>query len=321
MKVVKTTFAIILSLILGTATYLQAEPAPAKEESVSAQTKPASAKDDDILPVYREGWRIVVAPYMWIPGANLNINQGGVVTKANVPWHDLVPVLFSQAIGGMLTVEIWYNRWGFFSDTNFLYMSDSISGGGTKEVELTPSDLPVTIPARLDVSGKVKVWTRIFWQDVGVRRLVGAGSLRDGKPFPVLSVELFGGIRYTFINQDVKIELNVNLTDPQGNVLLNQGGASYTKSKLSFIEPLVGLRFGLWMTPKLNLMLRADCGGFGVVAYNHVDTVLEALVGYRVTKNARLFAGYRGRYASGRTGDNAAFGWFHGPMLGTAYSF
>ena len=76
MKVVKTTFAIILSLILCTATYLQAEPAPAKEESVSAQTKPASAKDDDILPVYREGWRIVVAPYMWIPGAGQMPQKG-----------------------------------------------------------------------------------------------------------------------------------------------------------------------------------------------------------------------------------------------------
>jgi hypothetical protein len=319
MKVVKTTFAIILSLILCTATYLQAEPA--KEESESAQTKPASAKDDDILPVYREGWRIVVAPYMWIPGSNLNINQEGVTTKANVPWHDLIPVLFSQAIGGRASVEIWYNRWGFFSDTNFLYMSDSISGGGTKEIELTPSNLPVTIPLRLNVSGNVKVWTRILWQDVGVRRLVGAGSLRAGKPFPVLSFELFGGIRYTYINQDVKIELNTNLTGPRGNVLINRGGASYTKSEFSFIEPLAGLRLGLWFTPKLNLLLRADCGGFGIVAYNHVDTVLEALVGYRVTKKARIYAGYRGRYASGRSGNNAMFGWFHGPMLGTAYSF
>jgi hypothetical protein len=102
MKVVKTTFAIILSLILCTATYLQAEPA--KEDSVSTKEKTAPAKDDDLLPFDKEGWRIVVAPYMWIPGANLNINQEGVTTKANVPWHELIPVLFSQAIGGMASV-------------------------------------------------------------------------------------------------------------------------------------------------------------------------------------------------------------------------
>jgi hypothetical protein len=320
MKVVKTTVAIILFLSLCTAAYPLEKPGPAKEESVSAQTKPASAKDEDILPIYRKGWRIVVAPYMWIPGSNLNINQEGVTTKADVPWWDIIPLLFSQAIGGMGEVEIWYNRWGFFSDTNFLYLSDSVSGGGTKEITLNPNNLPVSIPVRLDVSGDVTVWTRLLWQDVGVRRLVGAGSLRAGKPFPAVSVELFGGLRYTYINQDVKLELNTTLTGPQGNVL-SRSGASYTKSELSFIEPLMGLRLGLWMTPKLNLLLRADCGGWGIVAYNHVDTVLEALVGYRVTKRSRLYVGYRGRYASGSTENSAAFGWFHGPMLGTAYSF
>ena len=314
MRVVKNTIAIILFLSLITATYSQAVPGPAKGESVSTKEKAAPPKDDDLLPFEKEGWRIVVAPYMWIPGSNLTINQEGSTTKANVPWYDLVPLLFSQAIGGMASVEIWYNRWGFFSDTNFLYMSDSVSGGGTREVQLQ------NIPVRLDLSGNAKVWTRIFWQDVGVRRLVGAGSLLEGKPFPVLSVELFGGLRYTYVNQDVKLELNATLTGPQGNAL-SRGGASYTKSEFSFIEPLLGLRLGFWFTPKLNLLLRTDCGGFGIVAYNHVDTVLEALVGYRVTKKARLYAGYRGRYASGSTGTTTVYGWFHGPMLGTAYTF
>jgi hypothetical protein len=321
MKVLKTTIFIILFLSLCTAAYPLEKPDAAKEESVSAQAKPASAKDDDILPVYREGWQIIVAPYMWIPGSNLNITQEGVTTKADVPWWDMIPVLFSQAIGGMASVEIWYNRWGFFSDTNFLYLSDSVSGGAAQIIELNPSNLPVTIPVRLDLSGNVRVWTRIFWQDVGVRRLVGAGSLRAGKPFPVLSVELLGGLRYTYINQDVKLELDATLTGPRGNVRISRGGSTYTDTELSFVEPLVGLRLGLWFSPKINLLLRADCGGFGIVAYNHVDTVLEVLAGYRVSKRARVYVGYRGRYASGNRGINTTYGWFHGPMLGTAYSF
>jgi hypothetical protein len=321
MKVVKTTVAIILFLSLCTAAYPLEAPGSAKGESASAPKKQVVSKDDDLLPFEKEGWRIVVAPYMWIPGSNLNINQGGVSTKADVPWWDIIPMLFSQAIGGMGEVEIWYNRWGFFSDTNFLYLSDSVSGGGTKELEFTPSNVPVTIPLRLDVSGNVKVWTRLLWQDVGVRRLVEAGSLIEGKRLPALSVELFGGLRYTYVNQDVKIELNATLTGPPGTGQITRGGASYTKSVISFIEPLAGLRLGLWMTPKLNLLLRADCGGWGIVAYNHVDTVFEALVGYRVTKRSRLYVGYRGRYASASTENSSVHGWFHGPMLGTVYSF
>jgi hypothetical protein len=318
MKVVKTAVAVILFLSLCTAAYPLDKPDAAKGESVSIKEKAAPAKDDDLPPIFQEGWRIIVAPYLWIPGPHLNIKQQDVSAKVNVPWYDLVPLLFSQAIGGMGTVEIWYNQWGVFSDTNFLYLSDSVSGGGTKEIEITSGN--GTIPVRLGLSGNVTVWTRLLWQDVGVRRLVGSGSLIAGKPLPAVSVELFGGLRYTYVNQDVKIDLNASATGPQGNVL-SRGGASYSKSEFSFIEPLMGLRLGLWMTPKLNLLLRADCGGFGVVAYNHVDTILEALMGYRVTKKTRIYAGYRGRYASGSTDTTAVYGWYHGPVLGMAYSF
>ena len=85
----------------------------------------------------------------------------------------------------------------------------------------------------------------------------------------------------------------------------------------------MGLRIGFWFTQKLNLLLKADCGGFGFVAYNNVDSVLEALVGYQVHKNIRIYGGYRGRYFSGSssTTDIAVHGWMHGPMLGAVFAF
>jgi hypothetical protein len=89
------------------------------------------------------------------------------------------------------------------------------------------------------------------------------------------------------------------------------------------IHPLVGMRIGLWFTQKLNLILKADCGGFGFVAYNNVTTVIEGLVGYQVHKNIRIYGGYSGRYlsASGSTKDIALHGWLHGPKLGAEFSF
>jgi hypothetical protein len=322
MKALQTAIAIILLLSLSATAYSQKEIDQATIESVSAQEKAAPAKDDDRLPIYKEGWQFFVAPYLWIPGAHLCVTQQGSTTVADIPWYDLVPKLFSQAIGGMGSVEIWYNRWGFFADTNYLYMSDSVSGGGATTIELNARRLPLTIPLRLDLAGKLTIWTRLLWQDVGVRYLVATVPLKADKSIPVLSCELFGGLRYTYINQDVKLNLNATLSGPRGRELITRGGSFYSSTELSFFEPLLGLRLGLWMTPKLNLLLRADCGGFGFVAYNNVDTVLEALVGYQVSKNTRLYAGYRGRYASGsRDQANSVHGWFHGPMLGSVYSF
>jgi hypothetical protein len=76
------------------------------------------------------------------------------------------------------------------------------------------------------------------------------------------------------------------------------------------------MRVGVWFTPKLNLLLRADCGGFGFGQYNNVDSVLEALLGYQVHKNIRIYGGYRGRYFSA-TGRPDIDPWpFHGPIWG-----
>jgi hypothetical protein len=70
-------------------------------------------------------------------------------------------------------------------------------------------------------------------------------------------------------------------------------------------------------------MLRADVGGFGVVAYDDFNSNLEALVGYKVSDHIRLEIGYRGRYYSFDKGGEGikSHGWYHGPVLGAVFSF
>jgi hypothetical protein len=326
MRGLKAAITIILLLVLGTAAYSQEEPATTKEEPGSAQEKATAAKEDDRLPIYKEGWQFFLAPYLWIPGAHLSLSHQGRfsgTTVANVPWYELVPLLFSKAMGGMGRVEIWNGRWGVFSDTTFLYIGESVSAGGARELKLNPKRLPVTIPVNLQLSGDLKIWTRLLWQDVGVRYLVGTIPLNADKPLPVVSFELLGGLRYTYYNQDTSLSLNATLTGPFGREQISRGGSFFSDVQLSIFEPFVGMRVGVWFTPKLNLLLRADCGGFGFVAYDNVDSVLEALMGYQVHKNIRIYGGYRARYfsASGSTKDIEAHGWFHGPMLGAVFSF
>jgi hypothetical protein len=318
MKGLKTTIMIILVLVFSTAAYSQ-ELALATEQPTSAQEKAAKAKDDDLLPIYKQGWQFIVAPYLWIPGANINLARQGRfsgTTSVDVPWYNLVPLLFSQAIGAMARVEVWHGRWGFFSDTVFMYVSDSVSGGGSKEILVNSGT------ARINLSGHLKIWTRLLWQDVGARFLVGSVPLKADKPLPVLSCELLGGLRYAYYNQDTRLGVNATLT-AQGTEPLSQGGSFTDSLIMSVVEPLLGVRLGFWFTPRLNLLLRGDVGGFGIVAYKSVDSVLEALVGYQVHENIRLYGGYRALYFA-RNGDAkglAVHAWFHGPMLGAAYNF
>ena len=323
MKGLKITIMIIIVVVFSTAAYSQ-ELAIVTEQPSSAQEKAAVAKDDDLLPIYKQGWQFIVAPYLWIPGAHINLARQGRfsgTTSVDVPWYNIVPLLFSQALGAMARVEIWKGRWGIFSDTVFIYLSDSLNGGGSTEISVNPGQqLSAAVPVRIGLTGRLRVWTRLLWQDVGARFLVGSVPLKAGKPFPVMSCELLGGLRYSYYNQDTRPEISTTFAGPQGAVLSR--GGSFTDSLIvSVVEPLLGLRLGFWFTPRLNLLLRGDCGGFGIVAYKSVDSVLEALVGYQVHEHIRIYGGYRALYFA-RTGrDLAAHGWFHGPMLGAAFNF
>ena len=128
MRGLKATMIIILSLFLSTAAYSQEKPWPTKEEPDVAQEKAATAKEEDRLPIYKEGWQFFLAPYLWIPGAHVSLSHQGRfsgTTVADVPWYDLVPLLFSKAMGAMGRVEVWNGRWGIISDTTFLYIGAS----------------------------------------------------------------------------------------------------------------------------------------------------------------------------------------------------
>jgi len=322
----RTSLIVILLLAFAWSSLLRAAEEPRTPPAGAAPKTSGPAKEDDRLPIYKEGWQFFLAPYLWVPGVHADLSYQGRfrgTVVADVPWYHLVPLLFSKVMGGMGRVEVWYGRWGLISDTNFIYIGDSISADGARELKLNLRRLPIAIPVRLQLSGDLKIWSRLLWQDVGVRYLVGTLSLNADKPIPVVSWELLGGLRYIYYNQDTSLGLAATLTGQFDRLQITRGGSFFDSLHLSIFEPYIGFRVGFWFTPKVNLLLKADCGGFGFVAYNNVDSVLEAMVGYQVHKNIRIYGGYRVRYASlsGSTKDIAIHGWFHGPMLGSVFSF
>jgi len=78
----------VLLMTLAGRAGLAAETPTLQNEPGSAQEKSTAAKEDDRLPIYKEGWQFFLAPYMWIPGAHLSLSHQGRfsgTTVANVP--------------------------------------------------------------------------------------------------------------------------------------------------------------------------------------------------------------------------------------------
>ena len=286
----------------------------------TASTTPAAAektKEDDRLPIHKQDeWQFFLSPYMWITGINANVSTLKKTTTTAIPWWDVASDLFSKAIGVMGRAEVWKGRWGVYLDGYFTYVGASGSQvGATQEKTFGPVDftinkqihlggLDINVPIQgqigpgnvtLTPSGSVKYISRLGNLDLGVRFLVGTWPLSAEKPLPALSVELLGGPRFNSINQYVRINLSAikiaNVPIDIGKFSLVgkhqtvKNGSLVIDYNNQYFEPFLGVRLGLWLTPKFLVNLKGDVGGFGLVGDDHVDCNMEALLGYRVSQH------------------------------------
>jgi hypothetical protein len=259
------------------------------------------AKEAERVPVQKEEWQFFVAPYVWIPGLNVNTTFLGQTTTVSQGWYDMVPRLFSNVIGTMGRFEAWKGRWGIYVDSYFTYLGANVGDNGGK------------------INGDLKIICRAANVDFGPRYLVGTVPLGGDKPLPLLSFEVLGGGRYNFYNQYMKLNLNATVTGPAQTT--SAGGGLVSKVGRSFLEPFLGGRLGLWINPKMAVLLRFTVGGFGFAEDNNLDLDMELDVGYKVHKNISLYAGWRARYVNFSTEVLSLNAWFNGPILGAVFTF
>jgi hypothetical protein len=288
--------------------------APAMATTPPEATAPT--KEDTRLPIHKQDqWQFFFAPYMWIAGANISTTVLGHTSNVNVPWWDIADDLFTNVIGVMGRFEAWKGKWGVFLDSYFVYMGGNVSDSAGKQIPLGP--LPVSRTLVLD--GNLKYIARAGNLDFGARYLVGTVALSPDKSLPVLSFELLGGGRYNYYDQYLRLGVNATITGPvidrtrRRTFIIN-----FTRS---YVEPMLGMRLGLWLTEKAFINFRGTLGGFGLVADNNFDSDLELLFGYRVSQSIYACLGYRARYDQFDQSNLSFSAWLHGPVLGAIFTF
>lgn len=286
---------------------------------VGAPEAAGKTKADTRLPIHKQDqWQFFFSPYMWIAGANVSTTAFGHTSKVSVPWCDIVPDLFSNVIGVMGRFEAWKGRWGFFLDSYFVYIGGNVGDSAGQKINL--GLLP--IPRALVLSGDVKYITRAGNLDFGPRFLVGTLPLSAEKPLPVLSLELLGGGRYNYYHQYLRLGVQATLSGPRGGQVATPGRTFTIDATRSYIEPMLGMRLGLWLTEKVVIEFRGSLGGFGLpMNDNNLDSNLELNFGYRVHKNIYAYLGYRARYDQFNTTDLSFSAWLHGPIIGAVFAF
>jgi hypothetical protein len=355
----RSSSAVIVILLLvclspsGYAEEAASNPAETGSLTQAAADKP---KEDDRLPIHKQDeWQFFLSPYLWLTGVNVTTSTLRSSQGLNVPWWEVVPTFFSNTFGAMGRAEAWKGRWGVYLDGYYSYVGASGSAVGAsrektfgpvdftidKQIHLGGATITLGIPGSvsgnvtLTPSGSAKSISRDGSLDLGGRFLVGTWPLNAEKPLPAFSMELLGGPRFNSINQYTRINLSgIRIGSTQVDLarftltsrrVKIENGSLVIDYNNQYFEPFLGMRFGLWLDQHLTLVLKGTVGGFGIVADDHVDCDLEALVGYRINKSIYAYAGYKARGTWYDLGKDLVqinvSGWLHGPVLGMTYAF
>jgi hypothetical protein len=228
-------------------------------------------------------WVIRMAPYLWATSLDGNAKVAGVKADVDVPFKDILKDL---SLSGMLLVDAQKGRFGVAVNGVFARITPENKVNGVKIK--TTSD---TVQLGVAPYYRVIDWTY--------------RTSSSGKPLR-LTVAPTVGFRFTYL----RAELDVR-----------NGGPTVDQNE-SWVDPLVGSRFGLDLADNWTISGEADIGGFGVgsdLAWN-----AQAFLGYRTSVfgvPTTLAVGYRALH---QNYDHNDFKWdvtMHGPALGAVLRF
>ena len=205
-------------------------------------------------------WTFMVTPFAWIPNSVEGTSTVGMAPPVELDF-DLSDIIDHLDFSASTRVEAWKGRFGLILEANYVDL------GG--EVKTPGADIDVDIKqANVD-----------FLVGYEVARIpIGAG---DGKHPRTkrrdVSLHLLGGLRYAYLEQDIKF-------DPGSSF----GGSGW------WVEPVVGAQVMVGLSDKWTATVRGDASGFGI--NDDVSNLTwNALVGfdYRAWENTSIKFGYR----------------------------
>lgn len=219
-----------------------------------AGAAPASAQSTEPTDT-GDRWVVRIAPYLWATSLDGNAEVGRIKADVDVSFSDILKDL---SLGGMLLADVQKGRFGVAVNGVFARVSPD-NEVGPIEIDTTSDTVQIGVAPYY----RVVDWTY--------------RTSSSGKPLKLV-VEPEAGFRFTYL----RVELEVRGI-----------GRSVDESE-SWVDPLIGSRFGIDLSDHWNLTAEADVGGFGVgsdFAWN-----AQAFLGYRTSLfgvPTTLAAGYR----------------------------
>ena len=231
------------------------------------------------LPCLR--WHITLGGWIW--GASGTVSRGGRTAQVDSDWTDTLEHIDQLEFALNTRVRAEWHRWAATLEVDGAKVADSIQlqENGT------------------GVGGSVSVW---FAQaQVGYR--FTDLPLGCGPCAPVACVEAYAGLRAYFT--DATLEAS--------------GVGAKVSGGDNWVDPIVGLRLAVDLSPHWTALVEGDIGGFGVGST--FSWHLLGALGYRFSDSLALHAGWKVLDFDRTSGASRLDLTLSGPFLALTFSF
>jgi hypothetical protein len=236
-----------------------------------------------------DDWKFAITPYLWGAGVNGTATVKRHEADVDKSFGDILNDLDFAA---MVNLQARKGRFGLYTDVTYLGLSDTT---------------PVTSPAGvklLEAKTELDSWIVDFGGSWEVARWGQAAQGKEG------FADLFVGGRYWSVDTEITAD---------GPFFAGERKVSRT---VGWVDPVVGARFAADLTPKLQLICRADVGGFEIGDASKLTWSAAGYLGWRFSPLVSAWAGYKHLAVERENdkGDSIDLA-FSGPVLGVSFSF
>jgi hypothetical protein len=273
-----------LSLFVVLVSLLFCTVANAEEEPVagdaSEQAGPTGAPGNTVADP-SDPWHIGFTTYLWFPGVH---GTTGAVNGPDIDFRASAGDLLSHFKFGLMgAVEAEHDRWVVVSDLMWVRLE-------------ADQQRALPFPGLPQLSAQFKAWELIVNPEFGYRFVNGERIKIDALPF---------GIRYWHLGTSLQFTPSF-------------AGRTFSSS-VNWVDPVMGARFQMLLSPKMLITVWGDAGGWGAGA--QLDYQIVGAIAYKINPKFTAGVGYRYLYVNYFSASALFKAAMSGPAVGVTYNF
>ncbi|HEX4772369.1 MAG TPA: hypothetical protein VH351_16145 [Bryobacteraceae bacterium] len=244
------------------------------------QAGPASAPGNAVADP-SDPWHVGFTMYLWFPGVH---GTTGAVNGPDIDFRASAGDLLSHFRFGLMgTVEAEHDRWVVISDLMWVRLQ-------------ADHQRALPFPGVPELSAQFKAWELIVNPEVGYRFVNGERIKIDAIPF---------GIRYWHLGTSLQFTPSY--------------AARTFSSSVNWVDPVMGARFQVLLSPKMLITVWGDAGGWG--AGSQLDYQIVGAIAYKINPKFTAGVAYRYLYVNYVSGSALFKAAMSGPAVGVTYHF